>query len=784
MAGRTGNVIPLVQPKTSKAQPKPRTTPEPEVRPADAAWRTPTFRLLDARLDTLVGGRTATQLEGLRLRTVGDLLHLVPRRYFSGTELSDLSVLQPDEEVAVLAEVRTVRAHNLPSAGQHTGRKPRLEVVVTDRRGYLTLTFFGAPHLIRYWQQDLQPGARGIFAGKVRMFNQTLQLAHPDFVILGDDGSVVGGAARNEDMAKVTGIALVPIYPQTGKLRTWAIGSCVGLALDAVADRPDPVPEAVRREAGVVELGEAFRAVHQPQDRHRADQGLDRLRFDEAFALQLTMARRRADAAAHGATPRARRAGGLLEAFDARLPFVLTAGQVEVGELLFTELAGTRPMQRLLQGEVGSGKTLVALRAMLAVVDAGGQAALLAPTEVLATQHRHTIARMLGDLAEAGTLGSAEHATDVVLLTGSLGAARRREALARVASGEAGLVVGTHALLSEDVAFADLGLVVVDEQHRFGVEQRAALGAKAAARPHVLVMTATPIPRSVAMTVFGDLETSTLRELPAGRADVSTVVVDVRRQPSWVDRAWDRVHEEVAAGRQAYVVCARISSTAKDKPGANTDGDQDFAPDDAPPAAAVEDLYAELSTGALSGVRVEMLHGQLPTDEKDAVMARFAAGETDVLVATTVIEVGVDVPNATVMVISDADRFGISQLHQLRGRIGRGGHTGVCLLLTSATPGTPARERLAAVAGTRDGFALAEVDLEQRREGDVLGSSQSGRRSSLRLLRVLDDADLIAEARELAARCIADPVLAEDPGLADIVTDVERRAAGDWLERT
>jgi ATP-dependent DNA helicase RecG len=744
------------------------------------------FRQLDARLDTLVGGRTATQLEGLRLRTVGDLLHLVPRKYFSGTELSDLSTLQPDEEVAVLAEVRTVRAHNLPSAGQHTGRKPRLEVVVTDRRGYLTLTFFGAPHLIRYWQNDLQPGARGIFAGKVRVFNQTLQLAHPDFVILGDDGSVVGGAARNEDMAKVTGSALVPIYPQTSKLRTWTIGSCVGLALDAVAGRPDPVPEAVRREAGVVELGEAFRAVHQPQDRHRAEQGLDRLRFDEAFALQLTMARRRADAATHGATPRPRRSGGLLEAFDARLPFVLTAGQVEVGELLFTELARTTPMQRLLQGEVGSGKTLVALRAMLAVVDAGGQAALLAPTEVLATQHRHTIARMLGDLAEAGTLGAAENATGVALLTGSLGAARRRDALAQVASGAAGLVVGTHALLSEDVAFADLGLVVVDEQHRFGVEQRAALGAKAGAgaRPHVLVMTATPIPRSVAMTVFGDLETSTLRELPAGRAEVSTVVVDVRRQPTWVGRAWDRVREEVAAGRQAYVVCARISSTAKDKAGSNTEGSEDFAPEDAPPAAAVEDLYAELSTGALSGVTVEMLHGQLPTEEKDAVMGRFAAGETDVLVATTVIEVGVDVPNATVMVICDADRFGISQLHQLRGRIGRGGHTGVCLLLTNAEPGTPARDRLAAVAGTRDGFALAEVDLEQRREGDVLGSSQSGRRSSLRLLRVLDDADLIADARELAARCVADPDLADDPGLSDIVTDVERRAAGDWLERT
>jgi len=759
----------------------------PEVRPADAAWRTGTFRTLDARLDTLVGGRTATQLEGLRLRTVGDLLHLLPRRYFSGTELSDLSALEPDEEVAVLAEVRSVRAHNVPSGGQRTGRKPRLEAVVTDRRGSLTLTFFGAPHLIRYWESALQPGSRGIFAGKVRMFNGGHQLAHPDFVILGDDGAVVGGAARNEDLAKVSGSALVPIYPQTGKLRTWTIGSCVGLALDAVAGIEDPLPEPVREAAGVARLEDAFRAVHQPQARSEEQGGRDRLRFDEAFALQLTMARRRADAAVHGAPPRPRRAGGLLDAFDARLPFALTAGQQEVGDLLFTELAGTRPMQRLLQGEVGSGKTLVALRAMLAVVEAGGQAALLAPTEVLAGQHRQTLVRLLGDLADARTLGAAEHATEVVLLTGSLGAARRREVLARVASGAAGLVVGTHALLSEDVAFADLGLVVVDEQHRFGVEQRAALSAKAGggARPHVLVMTATPIPRSVAMTVFGDLETSTLRELPAGRAEVSTVVVDVRRQPGWVDRAWHRVREEVAAGRQAYVVCARISSTAKEKPGATSDGEgAGFAPEDAPPAAAVEDLYAELAGGPLDGLAVEMLHGQLPTEEKDAVMGRFAAGETDVLVATTVIEVGVDVPNATVMVICDADRFGISQLHQLRGRIGRGGHTGVCLLLTTAEPGTPARERLAAVASTRDGFALAEVDLEQRREGDVLGASQSGRRSSLRLLRVLDDADLIDQARGIAARCVADPALAADPGLADIVTDVERRAAGDWLERS
>jgi ATP-dependent DNA helicase RecG len=417
---------------------------------------------------------------------------------------------------------------------------------------------------------------------------------------------------------------------------------------------------------------------------------------------------------------------------------------------------------------------------MLAVVDAGGQAALLAPTEVLAAQHYQTITRMLGELASGGTLDAPEHATGVVLITGSSPAARRREATLQAASGTAGIIIGTHALLSADVQFADLGLVVVDEQHRFGVEQRAALSAKADLRPHVLVMTATPIPRSVAMTVFGDLETSTLREIPAGRADVSTVVVDTVRQPSWVQRAWQRVVEEVGRGRQAYVVCARISSaTSAGRDAENLDGDGEAAP-----AVAVEDLFAELSSGPLAGVRLEMVHGQLPSEVKDDVMSRFAAGEVDVLVSTTVIEVGVDVANASVMVIEDADRFGISQLHQLRGRIGRGAYPGVCLLLTAASEDSSARERLDAVAATRDGFALAEVDLEQRREGDVLGASQSGNRSSLKLLRVLKDSDLIAQARSLAEQCIArDPELGE-PALADIVTDMEMDAAGDWLERT
>jgi ATP-dependent DNA helicase RecG len=746
-------------------------------------WRTDAFRRLGTRLDKVVGAKTAKQFEPLKIFTVGDLMRHVPRRYFSGTELSDLALLQEGEEVAVMAEVVDARTFNLPdSPNYRPPSKPRLEATITDHRGRLTCTFFGQPRLISYWQGQLHQGARGIFAGKVTRFKGRLQLAHPDFVILDEHGAVIGGAKHNAALASASGIPLVGLYPMAGKLRTWTIADCAMLALEFLAGIEDPLPEWVRQAANVVDLEAAFRAVHQPTDGRVAATGRDRLRFDEAFALQLTMAYRRSDAASHRAVPRTQKAGGLLDAFDERLPFILTEGQIAVCEEIMADLGRTRPMQRLLQGEVGSGKTLVALRAMLAVVDAGGQAALLAPTEVLAAQHFQTIAQMLGELASGGTLGAPEHATGVVLITGSSSVGRRREATLQAASGEAGIVIGTHALLSSDVQFADLGLVVVDEQHRFGVEQRAALSAKANGRPHVLVMTATPIPRSVAMTVFGDLETSTLREIPAGRAKVTTVVVDAVHQPSWVQRGWQRIVEEVGRGRQAYVVCARISSGSS--PGADDENLAGNADGEAAPAVAVEDLFEELRSGPLASVRVEMLHGQLPSEEKDAVMRRFAAGEIDVLVATTVVEVGVDVPNASVMVIHDADRFGISQLHQLRGRIGRGAHPGVCLLLTTASEQSSAHQRLDAVASTRDGFALAEVDLEQRREGDVLGASQSGTRSSLKLLRVLKDADLIAQARTLAEQCIAqDPELA-NPGLADIVLDMEMDAAGEWLERT
>ena len=739
------------------------------------AFRTKAYASLTTKVAHVVGG-DAKLLEPLGIRTLGDMMLHVPRRYFSGTELSDLRQLTKGDEVAVVARVA--------ESDTRTGKngQPRLEVTVTDDRGELRLTFFGKKHLVSYWHRLMQPGRRGIFAGKVGEFRGDLQLAHPNFVIFDEHGDMLGNEV-GRTMARVSRGDLVGIYPATTKHPTWMVAHDAKMVLDHLNGLPDPLPPAIRDRAEVADLLESFVAVHRPADRESVEVGMRRLLFDEVFALQLAMARRRAIAAEHPAVPRPRQTDGLLDAFDARLPFTLTAGQQHVSGQLFDEVAQPRPMQRLLQGEVGSGKTLVALRLMLAVIDAGGQAALLAPTEVLAGQHLQTFTRLLGDLADGGTLTAGEHATRIVLLTGSLSAARRREALAAIASGEAGIVVGTHALLSDAVAFADLGLVVVDEQHRFGVEQRAVLSARSTHRPHLLAMTATPIPRSVAMTFFGDLEPATLTELPAGRSPVSTVVVPELTQPSWIDRAWQRISEEVGAGRQAFVVCSRIDPSDPAQPAADSHAVQPSLDEDLPPPTGVVELYEHLRTGPLTDLRVGMLHGRMPTDEKDQTMAAFAAGDLDVLVATTVIEVGVDVPNASVMVIKDADRFGISQLHQLRGRIGRGVHPGVCLLLTNAPPTSLAADRLAAVAATTDGFRLAEVDLAQRREGDILGASQSGARSSLRFLKVLEHTELIQLAHDVAAESLAEDPELITPGLADMVTLVEAQAAADWLER-
>jgi ATP-dependent DNA helicase RecG len=724
---------------------------------------------LQTPLPRLVGDRTAKPLASkLGLYTADDLLRHYPRRYVNRGELTNLADLRVGEEVTVLAKVARTAAY--PARGER--KVTRLEVTVTDGTGTLTLTFF-AKHS-QQWLADKLAGRLGLFSGTVDEFRRQRQLVHPEYLLLDDVVDV-------ED-AQAYANQLIPIYPAAAKLETWKIQAAVAMVLDTLGDLPDPLPDAIRSRRGLLPFTEALRLVHQPQEQRDPGRAKKRLRYDEAFALQVVMAQRRAASAALPATPRAGSSTGALADFDARLPFVLTKGQQEVAAEISTDLARSQPMHRLLQGEVGSGKTVVALRAMLAVVDSGGQAALLAPTEVLAQQHHRSITEMLGPLAERGLLGGADHGTRVALLTGSQTTAVRRQMLADIDNAEAGIVVGTHALIQDKVEFKDLGLVVVDEQHRFGVEQRDALRAKAKTPPHLLVMTATPIPRTVAMTVFGDLDVSTLTELPAGRPPITSHVVPPGDKPHFLDRAWQRIREEVTAGHQAFVVTPRIG----DDEGAEESTGDDVALDllAARPPVAVVDVAAQLRDGPLAGLRLEVLHGRLPSETKEDVMRRFAAGETDVVVATTVIEVGVDVPNATVMVVMDAERFGVSQLHQLRGRIGRGSAPGLCLLVTEAEEGSPARERLEAVAATLDGFELSRLDLETRREGDVLGASQSGRRSSLRLLRVIKDEDVIEQAREDATEVVtADPELAGHPELRDLVDRLVSDDRADYLDK-
>ena len=728
---------------------------------------------MDEPAGRLVGGTTAQTLsKKLGIETVGDLLRHYPRRYAERGELTDLASLRVDDDVTVMADIASATLHRMKN-------RPgtRLQVVVTDGRGHLTLTFFDKRDQ-RWRERELRPGRRGLFAGKVSVFNGTRQLTHPEYLLV-DEGD---GDEVDTEAAAAFAHALIPVYPATAGFPSWRVAKAVQPALDVLGELPDPVPGDVRERRGLVGLADALRLVHRPETRAEVASARRRLVYEEAFVLQVELARRRAATAALPAVARRRVPGGLVDAFDARLPFTLTDGQQAVAAQLEQDLAMEHPMHRLLQGEVGSGKTVLALRAMLTVVDAGGQAALLAPTEVLAQQHYRSVLALLGPLAERGLLGGSDVGTRVVLLTGSSGAATRREGLLQVASGDAGLVIGTHALLEERVGFFDLGLVVVDEQHRFGVEQRAALSGKGAQPPHVLVMTATPIPRTVAMTVFGDLEVSTLTELPRGRSPIATHVVPVDR-PRFVERSWERVREEVAAGHQAYVVCPRIGDSP-DPDDVSTDGDE---PEGGPvrrPPRAVTEVAPELAEGPLAGLRLEVLHGRLPSDVKDDVMRRFAAGQVDVLVATTVVEVGVDVPNATTMVVMDADRFGVSQLHQLRGRVGRGAAPGLCLLVTDQPEAAPARERLDAVAATLDGFVLSRLDLEQRREGDVLGSSQHGRRSSLRLLSVLRDEDTIADAREDAAGVVAaDPDLDGHPALRAALAQYVDDERAEFLEK-
>ena len=725
---------------------------------------------LDTPLAEVIGGSTAKLLASqLDLHTGGELLRHYPRRYADRGEPTDIASLRRDEHATLFATIKSVTAVRMRSR-----RGELLKVVLTDGNSTLDCTFFNPKP---YQKRMLVPGRQGLFAGKVELYRRNLQLTHPTYLLM----------TENTDEADIDDFArpIIPVYPATAKIESWVISRAVRQVLD-VTDVPDPLPPGLLVRRKLMGLPDALRLIHRPESIEDLPAARRRLKWDEALAVQLALAQRRLAAAGRPAPACPPRSGGILDAFDARLPFTLTAGPREIGAQLATDLSGEHPMNRLVQGEVGSGKTVIALRAMLQVVDAGRQAALLAPTEVLAAQHARSLRELLGPLGRAGELDGDPDGTRIALLTGSLSTRERKQALLDAVSGTAGIVVGTHALIQDRVEFADLGLVVVDEQHRFGVEQRDALRVRAGdsaspASPHVLVMTATPIPRTVAMTVYGDLEVSSLRELPVGRAPLSTSVVPVAEKPHWIERAWQRITEEVSAGHQAYVVCPRIGEAQA----AGEDVDEPPLDDlERRPPLAVLDLAPMLVDGPLDGLRIGILHGRLPSDEKDATMRAFAAGSLDVLVATTVIEVGVDVPNATVMVIMDADRFGVSQLHQLRGRVGRGSAPGLCLLVTDMPEGSPSRTRLEAVAATTDGFELARLDLEMRREGDILGAAQSGRRSTLQLLSLLRDEPLIAEARAEAAAIVSeDATLSTHPGLIAMVADQVDETHAAYLQK-
>jgi ATP-dependent DNA helicase RecG len=649
-----------------------------------------------------------------------------------------------------------------------------LKVVLATETQRIDATFFSGGRV----KHVIKTGVRGMFSGKVKIFRGKPEITHPSYLILPEPGgenhfsiTKIRGAGELAGLARASSSGggeldmsiferdLIPIYPATADVESWTIMGAVRRVLEQLGPVEDPVPQGVLDQQALIGLDRALREVHLPETREDIERAQARLRFDEALALQLVLAGDRQRNSGRAAPPCPPAPSGAAAEFDANLPFSLTDGQKEVAAEISADISRPHPMSRLLQGEVGSGKTIVALRAMLQVVDNGHQCALLAPTEVLAAQHARSMRAMLGPLAGSGELGSSERGVGIALLTGSMGAKAKRQALLDAVSGAAGIVIGTHALIQDGVEFFDLGMVVVDEQHRFGVEQRDALRGRAreGMSPHLLVMTATPIPRTIAMTTLGDLEVSTLRQLPSGRLPINSSVVPAATKPAWVARAWARIREDVAAGRQAYVVCSRI-------------GDEPDTGKEEQNTIAAADLYETLARETLSELTVGLLHGRLPTDEKDAVMRAFAAGEIDVLVCTTVIEVGVDVPNATVMVIVDADRFGISQLHQLRGRVGRGKHQGLCLLITEMPPGSPAFGRLSQVAQTNDGFALAQLDLAARREGDVLGNAQHGAKSTLKLLsRVGHEETIAAAARQARGIVAEDPELERHPGLKALI---------------
>src|SRR3954452_1307852 len=705
-----------------------------------------TLRDLDAiGVDRIkgVGDKKRESLHDVGVDTVLDLLTTYPRRWVDRTNEARVSDLLPGQEALVLVSVRSVTKRPMRN------RRTMVNVVVGDGSGRLGVVFFNQP----WREKQLREGLQVALFGKAEVYRGGLQMTNPVVDLIGDR----------------TG-RIVPVYPQSEKaaLMTWEIAGWVEDALRKAAPRgiADPVPEPIRRRHGLIARGDAFHSIHAPETIAEKDQARRRLAFDELLRVQTTLVMRKRMLERESKAIRHTIDGPLTERLYSSLPFDLTSAQRRaIGEIEH-DLAGPHPMHRLLQGDVGSGKTLVAVSAMLTAVQGGHQGALMAPTEVLAEQHASSVRRVLEGVTvpDPGNLFG-DRPLRIELLTNRITGGDRRDVLAGLADGTVDIAIGTHALIQEGVRFHSLGVVVVDEQHRFGVEQRAALRSKGDddAVPDVLVMTATPIPRTAAMTVYGDLDVSVLDELPPGRTPIVTKWAD---GPLMEQGAWATVREEVAEGRQAYVVCPLIDESEKLE------------------VASAQETFDRLVAGELRGLRLGLLHGRMPSAEKEDVMERFRAGALDVLVATTVIEVGVDVANATVMVVLDADRFGVSQLHQLRGRIGRGGHPGLCLLVSEAAAESPARARLDAVAATTDGFELARLDVEQRREGDVLGVAQSGRRRQLKLLSLLRDEELITAARAEAADIVAaDPTLAAHPLLAGQVAALVNDDQAEYLEK-
>ncbi|HXW32075.1 MAG TPA: ATP-dependent DNA helicase RecG [Acidimicrobiales bacterium] len=693
-----------------------------------------------------IGEKRAEALASLGIETVLDLVTYYPRRWIDRSRQAALAELQVGEEAVVLATVRAV------SSRRTRHGRSLVELDVDDGTGRMRTSFFNQPWRTRH----LPVGTEAMFFGKLEEYRGRRRMTNPVVDLVGNR----------------TG-RLVPVYPTSERsgIDGWEFGDWIGEALHRAGPIEDPLLPEFRSRLGLVGRTEALRAIHAPSGFDERDEARRRLAFDELLRLQLQVVTRRqefersARGIRHLVDPPAGRA--LVEPFLAGLPFALTGAQRRAVDTISADLSGVLPMHRLLQGDVGSGKTVVALAALLVGVQGGHQGALMAPTEVLAEQHYLAVRRLLGNLSvpDPGRLGG-ERPLGLGLLTNRTTAAERNRLRAGLAGGQLDLVVGTHALLTEDVAFASLGVVVIDEQHRFGVEQRAALRAKGqagGAHPDLLVMTATPIPRTAAMVVFGDLDVTELDQLPPGR---TPVVTRWARRPGEEDEAWARVRAEVAAGRRAYVVCPLVEGSERVQ------------------AASATAEERRLAAGPLSGLRLGLMHGQLKAADKEKVMAAFRSGEIDVLVATTVVEVGVDVPQATVMVVEDAQHFGLAQLHQLRGRVGRSEQKAWCYLL-SAADSPEAVRRLEALESSTDGFELAEVDLELRGEGSILGARQKGR-SDLKLASLRrGDRALVEAARQVAEELLADdPSLERAPGLADEVELLLRREEADFLAKS